>query len=506
MKYPIHVLFLAAEADPFIKIGGLGDVAGSLPLALRSLPLPDEKILDFGEPVSGMAVDARLVLPYYKVLKSRDLLVREVARFKIAHSSGSIPVSVLETDLNGMPVYLIEAEPITGDDLIYHLDASQDAVKFTLFSLAGLELAHSLKWPVHILHANDWHTALAIYALSSKRKTTRFFKNTVGLINVHNMPFLGVGAGAALQPFRLSPATNSALPWWAQDMPLALGLLAADHIIAVSPTYAQEILTPEFGTGLHEFLQTRSEDVSGILNGLDQERWNPQTDPALVTNYSLDTLEGRISNKTALQNELGLEIDTQIPMLAIVSRFDPQKGIDLLPDALRAVSDQPWQAVLLGTGDPFIERIIQDLEVEFSGRLRSIIRFDSDLSRRIYASADALMIPSRYEPCGLTQMIAMRYGCVPVAHATGGLRDTILDYADFGQSTGFLFQRLTPDTLAIAIRRALAVYGEHDLWLGLQRRGMQWDFSWKASAKKYLDLYRSSLTSSRSPSTRKVKP
>jgi starch synthase len=265
-------------------------------------------------------------------------------------------------------------------------------------------------------------------------------------------------------------------------------------------------MTPEFGTGLHEFLQSRSEDVSGILNGLDQERWNPQTDPALITNYSIESLDVRTSNKTALQAELDLEIDPQIPMLAIISRFDPQKGIDLLPDALRAVSDQPWQAVILGTGAPYLERTMQDLEVEFSGRLRSIIRFDSNLSRRIYASADALLIPSRYEPCGLTQMIAMRYGCVPVAHATGGLRDTILDYADFGQSTGFLFQGLTADTLAIAIRRSLAVYAEHDLWLGLQTRGMLKDFSWQASAKKYLDLYRSSLKSYRTQSIRKVNP
>jgi starch synthase len=395
---------------------------------------------------------------------------------------------------------------ITKDEQIYHSDASLDGPKFTLFSLAALELARHLDWVPDILHANDWHTALSIYALRQRRHEDRFFNKTITLIGVHNMPYLGVGAGNALASFGLSPAYGSMLPWWAQDMPLPLGLLSADHIVTVSPSYAQEMLTPDFASGLHDFLQSRSQNITGILNGLDTLRWDPATDSALTANYSLDSLDARRANKTALQNELGLTIDPSIPLLCMVTRLDPQKGVDLLPNALRQAADFTWQVVILGTGDPALEGTMRTLEASFPNRIRAAIRFDTRLSRRIYSAADAILIPSRYEPCGLTQMIGMRYGCIPIAHATGGLRDTVLDYTDFDQSTGFLFHGLTSESLAAVIRRTLHVYAQPELWQGLQMRSMQKDFSWENSAKKYLNLYLSLIASSRGKKSKKETP
>jgi starch synthase len=506
MKLPVNVLFLAAEADPFIKIGGLGDVAGSLPLALRSLK---QSAIRKGRPnasADDLAVDVRLVIPLHKAIRSQNLHLSSVAEFDIDHTQGRIPVQVFETHLNGLNVYLVASDLISNDEDIYHPDAGQDGSKYTLFSLAALELARRLNWVPDVLHANDWHTALSVYALNRRRGTERFFRKTTSLLGIHNMPYLGVGAGAALLPFGLEPAFGSALPWWSQDMPLALGLLAADHIVAVSPSYAQEILTPAFGSGLHEFLQIRSQDITGILNGLDVERWEPKTDNALTANYSWGNLEDRLDNKLSLQNELGLAIDPGVPLISMITRLDPQKGVDLLPDALLQLGDLNWQAVILGSGDPTLEGMMRSLEASFPQRVRAVIGFDPKLSRHIYAGADIIMLPSRYEPCGLAQMIAMRYGCIPIAHATGGLKDTILDYADFGQSTGFLFTGASSENLATAVRRALHVYAHPGMWRGLQVRGMQKDFSWKGSAHKYFDLYVSIITSYRQKKLHKVKP
>ena len=495
MKYPIKVLFLAAEANPFIKVGGLADVAGSLPHTLRPLRVRSTIRSASANSDEIPAVDVRLVIPLHNAIRNRNLPLKVTTEFTIEHAQGPIPVQVFETDRNGMIVYLIASELISDDEQLYHADASQDGPKYTLFSLAALELVRKLKWSPDVLHANDWHTALAVYALDILRSSERFFKKSISVLGLHNLPYLGVGAGDALAPFGLTPAYGSALPWWAQDMPLPMGLLTANHIVTVSPGYAQEILTPEYGSGLDEFLQSRSQDITGILNGIEIQDWDPNSDLTLAANYSLDRLESRRDNKAALQNELGLPIDPDIPLLTMVTRLDPQKGVDLLPNALRQVADLAWQAVILGTGTPSLEGMMRALETSFPDRLRAVVRFDSKLSRRIYSAADAILIPSRYEPCGLTQMIAMRYGCIPIAHATGGLRDTIQDYADFSHSTGFLFQGATSENLGSALRRALRVFSERELWHAMQTRGMQKDFSWESSAKQYLDLYVSLITS-----------
>jgi starch synthase len=293
----------------------------------------------------------------------------------------------------------------------------------------------------------------------------------------------------ALPGFGLPPAAGSKLPVWAQNMPLPLGLLAADAIVAPSPTYAKEILTPEFGSGLGEFLGSRKDSVYGILNGINTEQWNPQTDQAIQSNYGLDDLDTRRENKAALVREFGLNPDPSIPLLVMITRMDPQKGVDLVPGALRQTTDRLWQAVLLGTGQPHIEKEVKALQAELPSRVQALIRYDAALSHRLYAGADLLLMPSRYEPCGLNQMIAMRYGCVPLARSVGGLSDTIEDYDQSSASNGFLFKAASSEALAGALRRALDVYARPADWRDLQKRGMQQDFSWERSARHYRDVY-----------------
>ena len=483
MQQSLKVLFLAAEADPFVKIGGLGDVAGSLPAALRAISPEETSKSGWGE------VDVRLVLPFHGAIQRQSDPFRTAAVFEVPHAGGMIRAEALTVEMNGVPVYFIAGSPISPDAPVYTADPSVDGVKFTFFSLAALELARSLGWSPHIVHANDWHTSPALYSLYLYRGRDPFYYNTASLLGLHNLPYLGTGAGPALASFGLQPADASSLPDWAQDLPLPLGLLSADHIVAASPTYAREIMTPEFGSGLEGFLRTRAGDISGILNGIDTERWNPATDPVIQANYGPEALAGRVANKKALQEELGLQPDPNCLLFGMVTRMDNQKGIDLAPDALRRVAGSPWQAVILGTGDPSLEAAVRRLEAEFPDRVRAVIRFDAALSRRIYAGADALLIPSRYEPCGLTQMIAMRYGCVPVARAVGGLRDTIQDHARSDHSTGFLFKMASSEALASALRRALRVYAARSEWLAMQQRGMKQDFSWRRFARQYFALY-----------------
>ena len=484
MGKPLQVLFLAAEAEPFVKIGGLGDVAGALPPALLSLPEPP---------------DIRLVIPYHKQIREKKLAVELVSVLEIGHASGTIQADVFMTKFDKLTVYLIDGKPFREASLVYTSDTLADGHKFTFFSLAALELCRALNWQPDIVHAHDWHTAAAVYALKTLLKEDLFFRETSTLLTVHNLPYLGNGAGPALKAFGLLPATGSHLPWWAQDMPLPLGLLTADMLSTVSHGYAQEILTPDFGSGLEDFLQTRQPDLVAILNGLDQESWNPQTDPHIRKNFNHQSLDQRGSNKSAMQEELGLPLAQDTPLLAFIGRMDQQKGVDIALDALKMIEPLDWQAIILGTGDPGIQDLATHLAEQMPDRVRTLIRFDSALSRRIYAGADMMMIPSRYEPCGLIQMIAMRYGAVPVARATGGLADTIPDYSQTRAGTGFLFEEANPHAMADALSRAISTFADKRRWPFLQKRGMQIDFSWKNSAEKYLNLYQA-LQSNRSTS------
>lgn len=482
MEPGIKVLFLAAEADPFVKVGGLGDVTGSLPAALQALATSSLKDLP--------DIDIRLVIPFYGNIQRDRFSSEPLFQVEVNSQNGPVQANVMKTTLNGLTVYLIAGKLFPNDAPVYSGDNRIDGRKFTFFSLAALEMVRALKWIPDVLHANDWHTAPAIYELWLQKKLGTYRYNTATLLGLHNLPYLGIGAEKALSEFKLPPATRSGLPRWATHLPLPLGLMSADQIVAVSPHYAQEIQTPEFGSGLHRFLRRRSDSISGILNGIDVKRWDPAQDAAIATRYDGDHLEKRVENKLALQQELDLEVNRDVPLLGIVSRMDPQKGIDLIPPAMRQVAQYPWQIVILGTGNQLVEAEALGLQAEYPERTRAVLRFDADLSHRIYAGADILLIPSRYEPCGLTQMIAMRYGCIPLARATGGLSDTIQDIRKSPQGYGFLFHKPSAAALATTLRRALKTYRNQASWTDMQLRGMKIDFSWERSAQHYAQLYR----------------
>ncbi|GAB1470751.1 glycogen synthase GlgA [Chloroflexota bacterium] len=470
MPKTINVLFLAAEADPFIKVGGLGDVAGVLPRELRALSDDDVKL------------DVRLVLPYHPAVKAENL--RPLESFSIPRDGVEVEVEAFETSLNGMPVYFIGGEPIRASGSVYSLDAKQDTEKYAFFSIAAMELPRHINWEPDVIHANDWHTALSLY-VNLTRRWESGLKHVANVLTLHNLPFMGADAQAILESYGYKLAQTD-LPEWARVLPLPLGLWASDAIVAVSPGYAGEVLTEELGCGLHEFMALRGDTLSGILNGIDTVSFDPATDKAISVNYNLDTLKRRAENKELLQEKLGLLRDPNIPLLGVVSRMDIQKGVDLTFTALKSMKRVDFQAVILGTGDPKLEESARKLQALYPDKIRSELRFDASLARQIYAGADVLLMPSRYEPCGLAQMIAMRYGCVPIVRAVGGLKDTVIP-----GETGFVFEKAHHMSLMSAIKSAIKIMPDHEKWQTLQRNGMAKDFSWAASARKYLNLYQS---------------
>lgn len=485
----INVLFMASEADPLIKVGGLGDVAGSLPRALRAVNasanlLPSE-------------LDVRLVIPFHPAIHKDRFPIQQITEYKVHSIDSDILVKVFSLEMEGVPIYLIGGEPIEKESGVYSSNLEADGYKYVYFSQAALNLVKKIDWKPDILHANDWHTSPAIYSLALNRPIDPFFKQAASVLTVHNLPYLGAMTGPALRAFELPPVDNTSLPAWAGDMALPLGLLTADIIVAVSPGYAKEIMTVEFGSGLQTFLRAHSDKITGILNGLDTSKWNPATDAELASNFTPTNLEARIANKAFLQNELGVEINPNIPLLAMVTRMDPQKGVDLAVDSVRillqsdSLSASPIQVVFLGTGDPLLEQAACRLELDYPKYVCTRITYNERLSRHIYAGADMLLMPSRYEPCGLSQMIAMHYGCLPIARATGGLSDTIQDQKDSSQNTGFLFKPATSNALAESILRALWIYTDNPkVWHAMQIQAMQQDFSWDRSAVEYLRQYK----------------
>lgn len=481
MAQPFRILMVSAEAEPFVKVGGLGDVAGALPKALLALP---ENALE------GYSLDVRLVLPFHSFISREVASPEPVAAVQVPRRDGFVEARIFISTLPGFPVYLIEGDPISSAPSVYSLDSFQDAEKFIFFSLAVLEMLKALDWKPHVLHAHDWHTGIAVYELNRRRSQDDFYQGIKSLFTIHNLPYMGAGAEKVLPDYHIPPSDDIRMPWWGKSLPLPMALSSADFINTVSPGYSREMLTSEFGCGLEDFLRSRSSTLFGILNGLDTELWNPETDPHIFRKFSAENLHERIYNKPALLESLGLSSEGEAPLLGLIGRFDRQKGIDLAVEALQMLGDVPWQAVILGSGDPALEESVRGLEREFPERVRAVIRFDAKLSHQIYAGADMLLMPSRYEPCGLAQMIAMRYGCIPVARATGGLKDTISDLTDPSLSTGFLFGEATPEALAEAIRRAMAAYTDPKGWELRQRYAMQQDFSWNRSALEYYRLYR----------------
>lgn len=481
MKSSLRVLFIASEAEPLVKVGGLGDVAGALPQALLDLPTTT---------TGNYKLDVRLCIPFYPCINAEALNPNKILNLKVKKGSSYESAEVFQGELGNLPVYLIKGPPINSSGNVYSLDTRMDGEKFAFFSLAALELIKSGDWKPDILHANDWHTALAIHCLHSQQKVEKSFKKISTIVTLHNLPFMGAGTEAALVEYKIPPSLDPNLPKWARTLPLPMGLSAADRIVAVSPNYAKELLTAEFGNDLQSFFKLNQEKLSGIINGLDTKTWNPFSDKYILQNYNFMTLEGKKLNKVQVLKSHHLTGSIKAPLLISISRMDQQKGIDIILDALRKIAKYRWQAIVLGSGNPKLEKANKALEKEFPGRFRAIVKYDPALSHQLYSAADIYMMPSRYEPCGLSQLIAMNYGCIPVARNTGGLHDTIRQTYPNRPGTGFLFQKATPDALAEKLVESLSAIKNKPFWTRIQKNAMQKDFSWKVSAAAYFDLYR----------------
>jgi starch synthase len=468
----MRILMIAAEAAPLAKVGGLADVVGSLPRAL-----------------SALGHEVRVALPAYGSIDWLHYQPKMVAAFPVHAAGGDQQAEIWETAIGDVPVHLVGGPPIPKDRWIYGRTIEEDGPKFVFFSLAALWSAEALHWKPDVVHAHDSHAGAAAWWLATEGRENPYFEDVASVFTIHNLPYAAQGAGPALGEYKLRRTDAlGVLPESYRDSLMGIGIVGADMLSTVSPTYAREILAAEGGHGLDGVLRLRADRLSGILNGIDTDSWNPSTDPELVRHFDAKTLPSRAANKAALQDEAGLEKDARMPLLGVVSRLVKEKGFDIAAPAVKRWLDRGGQFVLLGTGDPALEHEFAQFEMRYPHRASVRLRFDARYARRVYAGADALLIPSRYEPCGLAQMIGMRYGCVPVARRTGGLADTVVDAGD-PAGTGLMFDEFHPWALWDALERALRVYAQPTKWAELQRNGMSRDFSWARSAADYAVLY-----------------
>ncbi|OGI46003.1 MAG: starch synthase [Candidatus Muproteobacteria bacterium RBG_16_65_34] len=474
------VLFVTSEAHPLMKTGGLGDVCGSLPAALK-----------------GLGVDARLLLPGYHDAIRRAGKLRAVAQITIPPLAQ--PVTLLETVLPGtrVPVWLVDFPPAydrPGNPYLngYGHPWHDNAARFALLARAAVAVAldkAGLDWRPDIVHAHDWQTGLApaLLAREPERPATLF--------TIHNFAYQGLFPRDTLAALGLPEAfwSHEALEFHGDLAFIKGGLVYADRITTVSPTYAREIQTPEFGHGLDGLLRHRAEKLLGILNGIDDNAWNPARDPHIAARYSAKNFRPKQKNKTALQKEFGLPADARIPLIGLVGRLAHQKGVDLLLEALPRLMKLSVQLVLLGTGEAGYEKAIRDAAAQYRGRLAARIDYDEATAHRVEAGADMFLMPSRFEPCGLNQLYSLRYGTVPIVRRVGGLADTVVNATPealkAGRATGVSFAEARPETLVAAVRRALALHRDPKVWRRIAATGMGQDFSWRHSAAEYLKLY-----------------
>jgi starch synthase len=472
---PLKILFLSAEAVPFAKVGGLADVAGALPKAIRAL-----------------GHDIRLMIPRYGTIRSDQFHMQKVGDpFPIPLGPGEEYVHLAEATLDGsVPVYLIWNEHyFSSRDRVYGFE--DDAQRFAVFGRASLAALKLLDWQPDVIHANDWHTGIVPTWLGTEGRRDSFYRDIATLFTIHNLTYQGI-AGRLILTFaqmdylkHLDVEQPGTVNWMAQ------GIAHADLINTVSEQYAKEILTSDVGMELDPLLNERKDRLFGVVNGIDYEYWNPATDPHIPHHYGIETLDRRAGNKAALQQQARLPVHPDVPLTGMVSRLDHIKGMDLMEPVLEwLLENEEAQFIVLGTGDPEYHEMFERIQARFPDRMHAFLKFDAALARRIYAGADMFLMPSAVEPCGLGQMIAMRYGCVPTVRATGGLADTVSNYTTRNRKgTGFTFKRHTPKACIAALRRALKTFANKKAWRKLQQRGMEADLSWLASAQEYVKLY-----------------
>lgn len=481
----MKILFATSEVHPLIKTGGLADVSGSLPTALKRL-----------------RNDVRIILPAYRQALDQVGKTKVAATLRLPVCPD--PVRILEGRLpsSTVPVYLVDAPSYFDrpgppySDPNGH-DWPDNGARFAAFCRAVVELAQDragLHWQPSIVHCNDWQSGLAPAFLA--RETPR----PATIFTIHNLAYQGIFSRDVFAALQLP------WEWWnmhglefhGQFSFIKGGLAFADWLTTVSPTYAREIRTKQYGYGLEGLLQSRSDRLIGILNGADYEHWDPAHDPALVQNYSTNNLRLKLRNKHALQQAFHLPQDQETPLLAYVGRLAEQKGIDLILEVLPTLMQQPVQMVILGTGAKHFEDALEAAAHHYPNQLSVRIGYDEALAHQIEAGADMFLMPSRYEPCGLNQIYSLRYGTVPIVRRTGGLADTVVDVTARttikGTATGFVFDDPTAASFLSALQRALHAYGRpSSRWRKLAITGMEEDFSWTISAREYLELYQETI-------------
>jgi starch synthase len=481
------VLFVASECAHFVKAGGLGDVVGALPTALRAL-----------------GHDARIVIPRYDVIPRGPLRAHQ-APLGVPLGGGEAWTGILETTLPGsdVPVYLLDHERLFGRGYLYDPPggfAIDNLVRFAFLCRGALQLCKYLGWSPDVFHVHDWPSALLPLYLNTVEARGPLARSAT-VLTIHNL------AHQAKFPAGELPATH--LPWsefrpdGLEDHgtvnPLKGGIYHATKITTVSPRYAQEIRTPEGGAGLDTVLRFRGADLIGILNGIDEAVWNPRTDPAIAAPFDADDLAGKAVCKRALQRELGLAERADVPLFGIVSRLSEQKGTDVALAALNRILDLDAQVVILGSGDPAVEGYLLWRSHHGGDRFRAWIGFSEGLAHRIEAAADMFLMPSRFEPCGLNQMYSQRYGTLPVVRATGGLDDTVDNYDPrTGEGTGFKLWDLSSDSLVATVRWAIETYRQRpEHFRAMQRRAMLRKFGWDVAAPQYAQVYEWALADRR---------
>lgn len=459
----MKILFAAGEAHPFIKTGGLGDVAYSLPKALRAIGL-----------------DCRVILPKYLEI-SQDLKakMKNILNFEVNVGTKVVNCSIDYLEYENIPFYFVGNDFYFGRKGLYgHAD---DDERFTLFSKAVVELCQlSQDFKPDIIHCNDWHTAIIPLLIKNEKIKTLF--------TIHNLKYQGVFKKDIIS--YLIPEEEED---WISFM--KLGIINADWVTTVSETYSKEITQRELGEGLDKFLKARGVSLTGIVNGLDFDLYNPEIDEDIYLKYSYNNiLKGKKTNKELLQKYLGLDVNEDIPLIAMVSRIVKEKGFDLITSVLDDLMKMNIQIVILGTGDKIMEDLFEDYSAIYPDRFSTNILFSNKLAKRIYAASDMFLMPSLYEPCGLSQLIALRYGSVPIVRETGGLKDTVIEFDDSKDTgTGFIFKEYDQNIMMSTINYALSIYKQKDKWSKLATRGMITDSSWGNSAKLYLNLYQSLL-------------
>lgn len=476
----IKVLFVTSEIAPLIKTGGLADVSGALPAALRTLN-----------------IDVRVLVPGYRQVIAQMGPSEVVATF--ADLPGFPPsrliFSIMKT---GVPLLVLDCpelflrdggpymDPATGHDWV------DNPIRFGLLSKVAAVLGSDespLSWHPDLVHGNDWQTGLTGVYLSVAAGAVP------NIITIHNLAFQGNFRPKKVELLHLPPESFSinGIELYGNMSFLKAGLFYAWHITTVSANYAREIQGDELGFGLQGLLRSRSNDITGILNGIDTGEWNSETDKYLPAHFSLARMSGKAENKQALQQRMGLEVDPAIPLLAVVSRLTHQKGLDLLLEIAPRLLDFPVQLVILGSGEAFMQQTARDLAQLYPGKIAAMIGFDEALSHQIEAGADMFIMPSRFEPCGLNQFYSQRYGTPPIVHNTGGLADSVIDCnletLKDGTASGFVFSGMTSENLYDTIQRAVDCYRDDRKWKALRKNCMSKDFTWETSARAYREVY-----------------